>query len=256
MFIASKLLAFAIEPLFWVLLFLLGGVLLSVRRPRVGRRLCIAALLTLLLGGWLAPPILLLRALEGRHPPPPAAQDLRKYVGVVVLGGGLANPDLYLVHHQVALNHQAERMTAAVGLTLQYPHLKLLFTGGIARIPAAGPSEAMLARIFFNSMGVDPSRVLYEASSRNTAENAIYSARLPGVDRQQPWLLLTSAFHMPRAMGVFQKNGWNVTPYPVDYRSAYPPAWYDFSFHYGPQLWELVLHELLGYWAYRWSGMA
>ena len=70
-------------------------------------------------------------------------------------------------------------------------------------------------------------------------ENALLSARLSGVDNRQPWLLLTSAYHMPRAMGVFSQTGWNVTPWAVDYRMTTHDSWFDFSFHYGPRLWAL-----------------
>ena len=254
MYVASKILAFALEPLAWVLLFLLAGLLLLRRWPRTGKGLCWAALLALLLIGWTMPPLLLLRDLEARYPPPPAASAIRKYVGVVVLGGALSNSTLWTAHNQVALNDQAERMTVALGLAYKYPHLKLLYTGGIAAVPPIGLTEARRAKWFFDDMGVDPSRVLYEAASRNTYENAYYSASVPGVDRRQNWLLLTSANHMPRAMGVFLKMGWNVTPYPVDYRSASVPDWTDYSLHDGPRTWNLVLHELVGYYVYQWSG--
>ena len=254
MYIASKVLAFALQPLAWVLLFLLSGLLLLRRWPRTGKSLCWAALLALLLSGWTMPPVLLLRRLEASYPPPPPASEIRKYVGVVVLGGALAHSGLWTAHNQVALNDHAERMTVAVSLAQKYPHLKLLFTGGIASVPPTGLTEARRAKMFFDEMGVDPSRVLYEAASRNTFENAFYSASVPGVDRYQDWLLLTSAYHMPRAMGVFRKMHWNVTPYPVDYRSASIPGWTDFSLHDGPRTWNLVLHELVGYYVYRWSG--
>jgi len=82
----------------------------------------------------------------------------------------------------------------------------------------------------------------------------VYSAAVPGVDNKQAWLLLTSAFHMPRAMGVFNRAGWNVTPWPVDYRMTPHDSWFDFSLHYGPRLWALALHEWLGFWAYRLLG--
>ena len=80
------------------------------------------------------------------------------------------------------------------------------------------------------------------------------SAALAGVDKRQPWLLLTSAFHMPRAMGVFVHAGWNVTPWPVDYRTSAQDSWFDFSLHYGPNLWSLAAHEWLGIAAYRIAG--
>ena len=255
MFVASKLLDFAVEPLFWVLLLLLPGVLLLPRRPRLGRGLSSAALAALLLSCWTALPDALLRQLETQYPAPPANTDLRQYVGVVVLGGALSNSKLWTAHKQVALNDQAERMTAAVSLALQYPHLKLLFTGGIASVPPKGLTEAVRAKMFFDQMGVAPAQVIYEDQSRNTYENAALSATTPGVNPKQPWLLLTSAFHMPRSMGVFLKTGWNVTPYPVDYRTTLENDWTDFSLHEGPQRWYLAVHELLGYYVYRWSGM-
>ena len=105
-------------------------------------------------------------------------------------------------------------------------------------------------------MGVAPQRVLYESRSRTTYENAIFSADVPGVQTQQPWLLLTSAYHMPRAMATFQKAGWNVTPYPVDFHTSSKQPWLDFSFEIGARKWHLALHELAGLLAYRMTGRA
>ncbi|MEZ5639410.1 MAG: YdcF family protein [Burkholderiaceae bacterium] len=254
MFIASKLLSFAIEPLFWVMALLAGGLLASsCRRPRTGRALGWLALLALIGACWTSGPEALVRALESRHPKP-VGIDMEQQVGIVVLGGALSHPSLWENHQEVGLNEQAERMTEAVALMRQYPHLRLLFTGGIATVSATGASEAERARVFFTAMGVDPARVVYEDRSRNTYENALYSAGLPGVDKRQPWLLLTSAFHMPRSMGVFGRVGWNVTPWPVDYRTTAHDSWFDFSLHYGPGLWKLALHEWLGIAAYRLAG--
>lgn len=253
MFLASKLLAFFIEPLFWVLVLLLTGLLLVRRRPRAGRALCWSALLALVLGCWTSGPEALLRQLESRYPAPPAS-SLQSYVGIVVLGGALSGPELWEAHRQVGLNDQAERMTEAVALMRLHPQLRLLFTGGNASISFEGTSEAHRARVFFDAMGVDPARVTYESVSRNTYENALLTASIPGVDKSQHWLLLTSAFHLPRAMGVFKHAGWNVTAWPVDYRMTPHDSWFDFSLHSGPALWQLALHEWLGYAAYRMAG--
>jgi uncharacterized SAM-binding protein YcdF (DUF218 family) len=253
MFLASKLLAFLIEPLFWVLLLLLAAVMLGGRRPRLGRALSATALLALLLSSWTSGPEALLRELESRYIRPPE-QALQHFAGIVVLGGALSSPELWAAHPQVGLNDQAERMTEAVALMRSHPKLRLLFTGGNAKITGEGVSEAQRAKVFFDAMGVDPSRVSYESASRNSYENALLTASIPGVDKTQPWLLLTSAFHLPRAMGVFTHAGWNVTPWPVDYRTTAHDSWFDFSLHYGPALWQLALHEWLGYAAYRVAG--
>ena len=255
MFVASKVLAFAIEPLYWVLLFLAVGLLVWPYRPRLGRTLAWTSLAGLLLSGWVFIPNQLLRSLESRYPRLPADTELQQYVGVVVLGGALADSQLWVEHKQVALNNQAGRMTAAVGLMQRYPHLKVVFSGGIASVGGIGVTESQLARAFFDDMGVPPARVMYEGSSRNTYENGYFSSMMPGVDKRKPWLLLTSSFHMPRAIGVFEKLGWNITAYPVDYRTTSNGSWYDFSLHFGPNQWELALHEMLGYYVYKTADM-
>ncbi len=253
MFIASKLLAFLLEPLFWVLALLLASLVLARRRPRAGRTLSTLALLVLVLGCWTSGPEALLRNLEARYPVP-AGLDLQGYQGIVVLGGALSSPELWQAHPQVGLNNQAERMTEAVALMRRHPHLRLLFTGGNASISGEGVSEAERAKVLFDALGVDASRIAYESASRNTYENALLTASMPGVDKTQPWILLTSAFHLPRAMGVFEHAGWNVTAWPVDYRTTAHASWFEFSLHQGPGTWQLALHEWLGYAAYRLAG--
>lgn len=256
MFIASKLLSFATQPLAWVAVLLLGGLLCLPVRPAWGRRLGWAALSVLLLQGWEPLPDALLRQLETRHPALPAASVLQSYVGVVVLGGALESSYVWQGHEQPALNDAAERMVAALRLLQQRPHLQLLFTGGEGEWLTQGLSEAQRARIFFDHMGVPAQRVRYESASHTTYENAVLSAALPGVNQSQPWLLLTSASHMPRAMATFRKAGWNVTPYPVDFRTGARTPWSQYSLARGAQKWHMVLHELLGLLAYRLAGRA
>jgi uncharacterized SAM-binding protein YcdF (DUF218 family) len=96
--------------------------------------------------------------------------------------------------------------------------------------------------------------LLLESRSRTTYENAIYTRELPGMDAKRPWLLMTSAWHMPRSLATFQKAGWNVTPYPVDFRTGGSTPWTNYSLSNGAQQWELLLHEWLGLAAYRLSG--
>ena len=190
--------------------------------------------------GWLPLPDALLRQLENRHPAPDAvaAGQLSFYTGVVVLGGSL------------------ERLKVSVTLLRQYPHLRLLFTGGDGRWWASGPTEADRAEAFFKRMGIPADRVAYERTSRTTYENAVLGATVPGVDITQPWLLLTSARHMSRALTVFQAVGWNVAPYPMDFRSVSSTSWTDYSLARGAVRWQLVLHEVMGLVAYSVVGRA
>lgn len=260
MFIVAKLLAFATHPMAWALILLALGLLLPPRWRKSGVRLCWAALAVLLLTVWQAPVNALMHSLENESPAPDYQASLAAYTGVVVLGGALAPSGLWQRPGQIALNGAAERMVVPVGLMQRNPHLRLLFTGGEGDLFLNELSEADRAKIFFDSVGVDASRVVYESASRTTYENAVLSARLPGIDIRKPWLLLTTAAHMPRALAAFRKTGWNVTPYSVDYRTtsttdwANLGDWNDFSFVEGPSMWHYALHEIIGYWAYRLAG--
>ena len=119
-----------------------------------------------------------------------------------------------------------------------------------------GEAEAVQAEAFFTSVGVPAQRMQFEGSSRTTYENASYTARLPGVDKTRPWLLVTSAWHMPRALAVFNAAGWNVSPYPVDYRTGTQTPWFEYSLAQSTLRWQLALHEWVGWLAYRLSRQA
>ncbi len=256
MFIAAKLLQFATQPLAWVALLLIGALIGMHGRRHWGLRLGWAALAVLIVQGWEPLPDALIRQLEARHPEVAASTPLAGYAGLVVLGGALEPAYVWQSHSQPALNEAAERMTAALPLLQQSPKLRLLFTGGDGQLFAGSLTEAQRAARFFATMGVAPDRLLLESASRTTYENALFSARLPGVDPRQPWLLLTSAWHMPRAFASFQKAGWNVTPYPVDFRTGSATPWTEYSLADGARKWHLLLHELVGLLTYRLTGRA
>jgi uncharacterized SAM-binding protein YcdF (DUF218 family) len=253
-FIAAKLLVFATQPLAWVVLLMLAALLGAHLKRRWGPRFGWAALLVLLLQGWEPLPDALIRQLEARHPELAANAPLGGFAGVIVLGGALEPAYVWQGHNQPALNDAAERMTAALPLLQQAPGLRLLFTGGDGGLIPGKMTEADRAAQFYTQMGVAPERLLMESASRTTYENAVFSARLTGVDTQKPWLLLTSAWHMPRAMASFQKAGWNVTPYSVDYRSGSSTPLTEYSLAEGARKWHLVLHELVGLLVYRLAG--
>jgi uncharacterized SAM-binding protein YcdF (DUF218 family) len=206
------------DPLFWVVLMLALGLLLLRRRPVAGRRCIGLGLLVLVLLGWRAPPDRLMHALETWHAPANPA-ELGRYAGVVVLGGSFERASLQTGREAVQLNEHADRLTEAVALALAYPDLPIIFTGGCVDTGEGCVAEAVLAQRFFTSMGLAPDRLRYEAASRTTVENALLTAQLPGVNTTRPWLLLTSAWHMPRAVAAFRAQGWNVTPWPADFRS-------------------------------------
>lgn len=253
MFLASKLFGLLTQPLTWITALLVASLLVP-RRTALGRRFALAALTMLLLMGWLPLPDRLLRHLESQYAEMHPAADLRGYAGVVVLGGSTESGHIAQAHPQPLLNDAAERMTAPLAMLRQNPHLDMLYTGGSGELLGNGPSEADQARVFFDSQGVATHRVTYESRSRTTHENAVLTAQIPGVDITRRWLLVTSAWHMPRAMATFTRAGWNVTAYPVDFRTGATTPWTAYSLNEGARRWQLVLHELVGSVAYRLIG--
>jgi uncharacterized SAM-binding protein YcdF (DUF218 family) len=254
MLLLSKLLNLLAQPLNWVLLILLLSVFLRNRRPLFARRASVVALLLLALLGVQTWPDALINQLENQSAEVAPGTDLSGYAGIIVLGGALESGRIAQAHQQPLLNSSAERMTMAFALWRQFPKLQLVFTGGEGELFGTGPSEADRAKLFFDSMGVPPDAVRMESRSRNTYENAVYTRDLPGMDARNPWLLMTSAWHMPRSLATFQKAGWNVKAYPVDFRTGGSTPWTSYSLSGGADQWELLFHEWLGLAAYRLSG--
>lgn len=253
MFFLSKLFALFTQPLVWVATLLVAGLLLR-RRATHSRALVNLALGLLLLMGWLPLPDALIRNLESHYAEVSPRAELRGYVGMVILGGSTDAGYVAQDHAQPVLNSAAERITAPLALLHANPHLRVIYTGGDGSLQSSGPSEAEQARRFYEAVGLPSQSVQYESASRTTHENAVLSAQLPGVDIHQRWLLITSAWHMPRALATFVQAGWNVTPYPVDFRTGSATPWTAYSLADGARRWQLALHELLGIAAYRLTG--
>jgi uncharacterized SAM-binding protein YcdF (DUF218 family) len=250
MFVISKLLSAITQPMFWLGLWWLLALLLLSRWRKGAVIMLWIGLVCLVLLGFRAVPDAMLRELEQRYPVP-SAEVMQQHVGVIVLGGGTGHPETYLAHDQVPLNVAAERMTVPMGLLRQYPEFEMVFAGGEGRLATTGVTEAMLAERFFQEQGVDMSRVRFEGRSRNTRENAQQIADLLGTRCQEPWLLVTSASHMPRALPEFEATGCSVTPYPVDFRTGDSTDLTEYALVSSLGRWQTVLHELLGQLVYR-----
>ncbi len=218
LFFASKILWQFFTPSTLLLVLALIGLLLHFRRRRRASLICLSVSLGLLsfiavfpAGAWMLAP------LENRFPPvrilPPDV------TGIIVLGGAV-DTDLSAARGMPSLNGDAERMTSLVYLARHYPNAKLAFTGGNGSLIHGSTTEADVARSLFTELGVDQSRIVYENRSRTTYENVVLLKALVQPQPGQLWLLVTSAWHMPRAVGLFRHAGWPVLPYPVGYKTA------------------------------------
>jgi uncharacterized SAM-binding protein YcdF (DUF218 family) len=215
-FALSKILGFFTLPSnLLVMLGLVGLALTATRLARIGRRLAAAALILFAVVGVSPFSKALIKPLEDRFPPWDTSRG--PPVGIVVLGGAI-DPDLAAERGR-NLNEGAERVAVIPELARTYPLARIIYSGGNARLGSRGGSEAEYAGALIESFGVPKTRLTLEGRSRNTVENAIYSKALAAPKPGERWLLVTSAYHMPRAMGAFRKAGFEVDAYPVDYRT-------------------------------------
>lgn len=252
-FVISKIVWALLAPGSLLMFMLLAALLVIGRRPLLGRlllglaTLCVAALTLAPVGRWA------LASLQATVPTPGELQ-LDRVDGIIVLGGAVGPGDLAATGLP-SLNDEAERMTAFVALARRYPDAKLVYTGGsgFAR-DDSGFVEADAARTLFGSLGVPVERMRFEDKSRNTWENAQLSQRLVAPQPGETWLLVTSAWHMPRALGCFRKLGWTVVPYAVDYLGREPVRW--LSFDATRELYWLTMaeREWIGLVSYRLMG--
>jgi uncharacterized SAM-binding protein YcdF (DUF218 family) len=219
-FTLSKVLGFFASPSNLVIaLGLLGILLMATRRARVGRLLTAASLMALAVLGLSPLGNALIIPLEQRFPPWDDSRGPPD--GIVVLGGGIT-PDVSAARNEVALNEAAERVTATVALARRYPDARIVYSGGSGALIFREGSEAAFAVRLFESLGIPPARIIAEEQSRDTVENAVFSLLLAMPKPGERWLLVTSAYHMPRAMGVFRRAGFLVEAYPVDWRTRGP----------------------------------
>jgi len=216
-FYLSKIVWFFVQPSSALLvLALAGAAALYTRWWRLGRFAVAAALVLLAVAGLSPLGQALILPLEERFPP--LGENAPPPDGIIVLGGAfdtLVSP----ARGVATLNEAAERLTALVTLARRYPQAKIVFSGGAPQVFYAGAREADLARDMLAEAGLDPERLVLESRSRNTFQNALLTKGILRPKASERWLLVTSAYHMPRAIGCFRRVGFPVTAYPVDYRT-------------------------------------
>ena len=253
-FVLSKIFGFfALPSNCLIAVGLVGLVLLSTRFTRFASWLIVTSLVLIALAGLSPLGNALILPLEQRFPPwddgrgPPD--------GIVVLGGSIS-PGVSAARGAVALDETAERLTVAAELARRYPDARILFSGGSAGLIFNEGTEATFAVRQLEDLGVAPDRIIAEDRSRNTIENAVFSRRLADPKPGQRWLLVTSAYHMPRSVAAFRAAGFPVEPYPVDWRTRGPiDALRPFSsLGEGLRRTDTAVREWVGLVAYRLAG--
>lgn len=193
----------------WILL--KTGDLRNAKRWQGATAILLIVFALLPIGEWILYP------LEDRFTNTPALPP--KVDGIIVLGGG-EDSLRSAAWSQVELSDAAERLVASMALARRYPNAKLVFTGGNSSLVERKDRGSDVARTYYDEMGLDPMRLLLETNARNTAENVSYSKALAKPRKGEAWVLITSAAHMPRSIGIFCRAGWDVIAYPVDHRAV------------------------------------
>jgi uncharacterized SAM-binding protein YcdF (DUF218 family) len=253
-FVLSKTLGIMLLPTnFLIGIGLIGAFLLATRFASLGRKLMIAAVVLLAICGFSPFGSVALYPLEQRFPPWDAAHGAPD--GIVVLGGSI-DADLSAAHGVAVVEDSADRIIAAAALARRYPNARIIFSGGSGNLISNDAKEADYAASIFESLGISRDRLTMERRSRNTQENAEFSKAIAAPKSGERWLLVTSAFHMPRSVGLFRKAGFAVEPYPVDWRVGGRVDLLTFSSRAigGLERTETAVREWMGLVAYRATG--
>src|ERR1700728_489155 len=253
-FVLSKIAGFfALPSNLLIAIGLLGVVLLCTRYTRLASWLIVTSLVLIAVAGLSPLGNALILPLEQRFPPWDASRGAPD--GIVLLGGMIV-PDISAARGTVSLNEAAERITATAELARRYPAARIVMTGGSSALIFDEGPEAFFAVQQLEALGVAHDRITAEEQSRNTIENAVFSRLIANPKPGERWLLVTSAYHMPRAIAAFRAAGFPVEAYPVDWRTRGPidataPL---VSVIGGLEMTDFAMHEWVGLLVYRLTG--
>ena len=213
MYLFSKLIWVVLNPLNLLLIILIIGFFFkTINMKIVSKTFFTLSLIFFVIVGIFPTGSLILSKLEKNYP---ALTILPSYVDGILILGGPSSPGLTREHDQVSFNEAGERLTESVKLIKNYQSSKIIFSGGFGELP-----HTYVAKKFFSEMGIDISYIIFESKSRNTFENILFSKKIINPKESENWLLVTSSFHMSRAINVAEKLDWKFIPYPVDFRTS------------------------------------
>jgi uncharacterized SAM-binding protein YcdF (DUF218 family) len=193
---------------FFIVLMLLGGLFLLFKRQKGGKRLLFVGCFGLCFLGVIPISLWLFENLENRFPKLERIPSDAK--GIIFLGGNF-DQMTSLGRNEIAYNLTAGKFIRFIELEKKHPHFQFVMTGT--------KFETEAAQKEFSALGIDFHHIHFDEDSKNTKDNAARTADLLKPKPGEKWILVTSAYHMPRSVGLFRKAGFNVIPYPVDYHT-------------------------------------
>lgn len=255
-FTISKIGWLLVQPLGLLALALVLLLALSMRRrARLSALISALSLAGLLIAMQTNSGRLLLQPLENRFARPDNMPESADIAGIIVLGGGF-DGFVTVARGGFELGDSGDRFVEAVRLARLYPQAPVIVSGGEAALIGNAEGDAAIAPRFFAALGIDTGRLILEGRSMNTYENAIFTKAVLPPGAEGKWFLVTSAYHMPRSVGVFRKQEVPVIPWPADYRTAGNETFALGRNNPAAALGEIsdALHEWLGLAVYRVTG--
>lgn len=216
-FTASKIFWLLAAPLNALLLITAFALILRFWKKQLANRILITTAWIFVILGGLPIGYNLMVFLERQYSVPKEMPN--RVDGIIVLGGAF-NSYLSEKTGQVAVNSNISRMITFMELSKQYPNAKKVFSGGSGNILRPDRVESDDAKEFLGGMGFKSDDFIYEPLSKNTYENAAFSRELLKPKEGETWIVVTSAFHMPRTVSVFEQLDWNIVPYPTGVKTT------------------------------------
>ena len=250
-FILSKILHFAIKPLIWIFLATLFGLWKKRGKNRYWLLLFLSAYL--LSNQFIVDRIFYAWEHDAIH-----YNEIPAVKGIIVLGG---YSSYYKPADRPLFRSASDRMMQALYLSRAKGIAPIIFTGGSGSLYRPEEKEGIFISKFLQEMELDTGQCYFETEARNTYQNAVNTLQLIEQKKlpEGPYLLVTSAFHMPRSLACFEKIGLDVMPFAVDHKVG--ELEFNLEYLLMPSVdalhkWEILLHEFLGYLSYKMAGKA
>ena len=250
-FILSKILLFLLMPFWWVVILF---ILMKLSK-RPGRKKLWMGLMIVVLIVFTNP--YLFRTAVSAWQMKPVTLPAGKVYDAGILLGGLSGYDKDAHGY---FGNNADRFIQAANLYHQGIIKKIVISGGTGKLQQDEPAEAFFLKTQFLANGVKEADILLESRSRNTYENALYTKKIfDSLSLKPPYILITSAWHMPRSAKIFTKAGYQFIAYPCDYKVV--PLNFSVENFVIPNIgllneWTGLLKEMIGLVAYQLTGKA
>jgi len=253
-FILSKIFAFCIKPVIWII----SSFLLSIflKNEKWKRKLLIAGLCLLV---FFTNNAIFQSVVNWWEPAPVDIKDLDKSYDFIILLGGYSDFQTAMGKSEFQLGLKGgNRLITTMNLFKKGKGKKIILTGGSGKLFGDRFGEAAYVAPFLKTIGLPDTAFIIENKSRNTWENAILSKQIvDSLQKNATCLLVTSALHMPRSKACFDRAGIPTTIYPTDYYSQHTDNLFELIFEPSSSLlyaWEALLHEWIGVITYKLKG--